>query len=75
MILQMIAIGEETGNLEEMLNNSAGYYDEEVQNTTEQLTTLMEPFILIVMAGVVCLLIAAIYGPMMTMYQQLGDMS
>jgi type IV pilus assembly protein PilC len=75
MILQMIAIGEETGNLEEMLNNSAVYYDEEVQNTTEQLTTLMEPFILICMAGVVCLLIAAIYGPMMTMYQQLGDMT
>jgi type IV pilus assembly protein PilC len=71
----MIAIGEETGNLEEMLNNSAVYYDEEVQNTTEQLTTLMEPFILICMAGVVCLLIAAIYGPMMTMYQQLGDMT
>ncbi len=72
MILQMIAIGEETGNLEEMLNNSAKYYDEEVQNTTEQMTSLMEPVILIAMAGVVCLLIAAVYGPMMTMYNQLG---
>jgi type IV pilus assembly protein PilC len=75
MILQMIAIGEETGNLEEMLNNSAMYYDEEVENTTQQLTALMEPVILICMAGVVCLLIAAIYGPMMTMYDQLGAMA
>jgi type IV pilus assembly protein PilC len=72
MIMQMIGIGEETGNLEEMLSNSARYYDEEVQSTTEQLTALMEPVILICMAGVVCLLIAAIYGPMMTMYDQLG---
>ncbi len=72
MILHMLGIGEETGNMEEMLTNSADYYDEEVELTTQQATALMEPLILIVMAGIVCLLIAAIYGPMMSMYEQLG---
>lgn len=72
MIMHMLAIGEETGNMEEMLNNAAGYYDEEVEMATQQMTALMEPVIIVCMAGVVCLLIAAIYGPMMAMYDQLG---
>lgn len=72
MIMHMLSIGEETGNLEEMLNNSAEYYNEEVEMATQQMTALMEPVIIVCMAGVVCLLIAAIYGPMMSMYQQLG---
>jgi len=72
MILHMLGIGEETGNMEEMLTNAANYYDEEVETTTQQATALMEPVILVVMAGIVCLLIGAIYGPMMAMYEQLG---
>lgn len=72
MIMHMLAIGEETGNMEDMLTNAANYYDEEVEMTTQQATSLMEPLILIIMAGIVCLLIAAIYGPMMAMYEQLG---
>lgn len=72
MIMHMLTIGEETGNLEEMLNNSAAYYDEEVEMATQQMTALMEPIIIVCMAGVVCLLIAAIYGPMMSMYDTLG---
>ena len=72
MIIHMLGIGEETGNMEEMLTNAANYYDEEVETTTQQATALMEPVILIIMAGIVCLLIAAIYGPMMAMYEALG---
>ena len=72
MIMHMLAIGEETGNMEEMLTNAANYYDEEVDTTTAQATALMEPMVLVFMAGIVCLLIAAIYSPMMSMYEQLG---
>ncbi len=72
MIMHMLSIGEETGNMEEMLNNAANFYEEEVETTTKQATTLMEPLILVFMAGIVCLLIAAIYGPMMTLYETLG---
>ena len=73
MIMHMLSIGEETGNLEEMLNNSAAYYNEEVEMATQQMTAMMEPIIIVCMAGMVCLLIAAIYGPMMTMYDQIGN--
>ena len=72
MIMHMLAIGEETGNMEDMLTNAADYYDEEVEMTTQQATALMEPLILVFMAGIVCLLIAAIYGPMMALYDTLG---
>ncbi len=72
MIMHMLAIGEETGNMEDMLTNAADYYDEEVEMTTQQATSLMEPLIIVFMAGIVCLLIAAIYGPMMSLYDTLG---
>ncbi len=72
MLVHMTGIGEETGSIEEMLTNVANYYDEEVELATQQLTSLMEPIIILVMAGVVCCLIMAIYGPMITLYDTLG---
>ena len=72
MVLHMLSIGEETGNMEEMLTNVANYYDEEVEMTTQQATALMEPIIIVVMAVVVCALIAVIYAPMMSMYNSIG---
>lgn len=72
MVVHMTNIGEETGNLEEMLSNVAKYYDEEVELTTQSVTSLMEPLIIIVMAAIVCVIIAAVYGPMITMYNALG---
>lgn len=74
LILHMVGIGEESGNLEEMLNNCATYFDEEVESATQQVMSLMEPMIIIVLAGIVCLILAAIYGPMITMYNAMGDM-
>ena len=72
MVIHMTNIGEETGSLEEMLNNVANYYDEEVEITTQQVTALMEPMIILVMAAVVCGLIMAIYSPMIQLYNTLG---
>lgn len=73
LIIHMVGIGEETGNLEEMLDNSAKYYDEEVEMTTQQVMALMEPLIIVVMAAVVILLLAAIYGPVTQMYNDLSN--
>lgn len=73
LVLHMVGIGEETGNLEEMLNNCAKYYDEEVELATQQVMALLEPMIIIFMAGVVCLILAAIYGPMIQMYNSIGN--
>lgn len=72
MVVHMTGIGEETGSLEEMLLNVAGYYDEEVETATQALTAMMEPLIILVMAGVVCMLIMAIYSPMIKLYDTLG---
>ncbi len=72
MICHMIGIGEETGNLEEMLDTCADYYDEEVELATQSVTALMEPMIIIVMAVVIGSVVIAIYLPMMTMYDSIG---
>jgi type IV pilus assembly protein PilC len=71
MVLHMLGIGEETGNMDEMLTNVANYYDEEVEITTQQATALMEPLIIVVMAVIVSFLIAAIYTPMMSLYDNI----
>lgn len=73
LVVHMVGIGEETGNLEEMLNNCAQYYDEEVELATQQVMALMEPMIIIVMAVVVVVILAAIYGPVLQMYNELGN--
>lgn len=72
MICHMVGIGEETGNLEQMLESCANYYDEEVENATQQLTAMLEPLIIVLMAGMVLCIVLAIYTPMMTMYDSIG---
>lgn len=68
MICQMVKIGEETGNLESMLDRVADYYEEEVENATSALTAAMEPMIICVLAVVVGGIVAAVYSPILTMY-------
>jgi len=61
--LDMIGIGEKSGSLREMLDEVADFYDAEAEVKLEQLTTLLEPLILIFMAGVVVSILLAIYLP------------
>ena len=63
----MTRIGEETGNMEEMLEKVADYYDEEVDEATKKLLNLMEPAIIIFMAVFVVIIVLAIYLPMINM--------
>ena len=72
MIVHMVSIGEETGNIETMLENVANYYEDDVQVATEQVMALMEPMIIVVMAIVVGVLIMAIMQPMLTLYESIG---
>lgn len=67
MVYHMIEIGEETGNMEEMLDKIAEYYDEEVETATQSLVALMEPLIIIMMALIVVPIILAIMLPMLTL--------
>ena len=68
MVVHMLSIGEESGNVEEMLVNVAEYYDEEVTLATDSATAMMEPLIIVVMAVVVLGIIAAVYAPILSMY-------
>ena len=63
LALDMIGIGEKSGSLREMLDEVAAFYDAEAEVKLEQLTTLLEPLILIFMAGVVVAILLAIYLP------------
>ncbi|EPF2890342.1 type II secretion system F family protein, partial [Pseudomonas aeruginosa] len=63
MAIQMAAIGEESGSLDEMLGKVAGFYEEEVDNAVDNLTTLMEPMIMAVLGVLVGGLIIAMYLP------------
>jgi type IV pilus assembly protein PilC len=74
MVGHMTKVGEETGDLEGMLSRLADYYDEEVQIATETALTAMEPCIILVMAAIVCVLVAAIMAPMLSLYDQMGSM-
>ncbi|MFQ5585813.1 MAG: type II secretion system F family protein, partial [Thermodesulfobacteriota bacterium] len=64
MVVQMVAVGEETGGLDEMLEKVAQYYDQEVDASIRNLTTTMEPILLSVIFGMVLFLALAIFLPM-----------
>ncbi|MBO4478274.1 MAG: type II secretion system F family protein [Lachnospiraceae bacterium] len=74
MICHMTKIGEDTGNIEEMLDRCAGYFEEEVETAVAGLMTAMEPMIIILLAGVVGVLIGACLMPMLTLYESLSEM-
>ncbi len=65
--LDMIGIGERSGSLREMLDEVATFYDAEAEVRLEQFTTLLEPLILLFMAGVVVTILLAIYLPIIQM--------
>lgn len=67
MVSNLVGVGEETGDLQSMMGKVADYYDEEVDEATKKLLNLMEPAIIIFMAGFVLIIVLAIYLPMINM--------
>ena len=67
MVIQMVAIGEEAGALDSMLDKAATYYEEMVDNAVEGLTSLMEPIIMSILGVVIGGLIIAMYLPIFSM--------
>lgn len=74
MVYHMTGIGEETGNMEEMLAKLADYYDEEVEITTQSVLAAMEPLIIVLMALIVGTLVIAVIMPIATMYNGLDNL-
>jgi general secretion pathway protein F len=69
MAIQMIQVGEQSGNLEEMLNKVADVFEKEVETTVMRLTALVEPIMLMIMASIVFFIVLAICLPLFEMNQ------
>lgn len=67
MVYNLVGIGEETGDLQGMLSKTADYYDQEVEDATASLLSLMEPAVMLFLAVFVVILVLAIFLPMMNM--------
>lgn len=72
MVIQMVAIGEEAGALDDMLDKAATYYEEQVENAVDGLTALMEPIIMSFLGVVIGGLIIAMYLPIFAMGEAVG---
>ena len=67
LVISMIKIGEETGQLSFMLEKLAIFYKREVESTVESLTKAMEPAVVFVVAGIVGTIVIALYLPMFSL--------
>jgi type IV pilus assembly protein PilC len=67
MVIQMTAIGEESGALDEMLSKVADFYEEEVDNAVDALSSLLEPLIMVIIGSLVGSLVIAMYLPIFKM--------
>jgi len=72
MVCQMIAVGESTGALDSMLTKIADFYDEEVDQAVENMTALIEPFMLVFLGVVIGGLVVSMYLPIFKMASALG---
>lgn len=72
LIIQMIAIGEETGALDEMLSKVADFYEDDVEQTTDRLKALIEPLMIVFLAGIVGTIVTSIMIPMFTIFNQIN---
>jgi type IV pilus assembly protein PilC len=72
MVVQMIAVGEETGAMESMLNKIADFYDDEVDAAVEALTAMLEPAMMVVLGGTVGGLLVAMYLPIFKIADTIG---
>jgi type IV pilus assembly protein PilC len=72
MVVQMIAVGEETGAMESMLSKIADFYDDEVDTAVEALTALLEPLMMVFLGGTVGALLIAMYLPIFKIADTIG---
>ncbi|HVH20043.1 MAG TPA: type II secretion system F family protein [Myxococcota bacterium] len=72
MVVQMIAVGEETGAMESMLSKIADFYDEEVDAAVEALTAMLEPLMMVFLGGTVGGLLVAMYLPIFKIAETIG---
>jgi type IV pilus assembly protein PilC len=71
MVVQMMEVGEETGQITEMLDKVADFYDHEVETATDSLTSAMEPLLVVLLGAVIGTMVICLYLPMFSIYQHI----
>jgi type IV pilus assembly protein PilC len=69
MVVQMIAVGEQTGALDTMLNKIADFYEDEVDEAVKGLSSLMEPFIIVILGTLIGGIVVSMYLPIFKLGQ------
>ncbi|MGF1479468.1 MAG: type II secretion system F family protein [Cyanophyceae cyanobacterium] len=72
LAIQMIGIGEETGELDAMVMKVADFYEDEVEQTVKALTSLIEPIMIVLVAVMVGTILVSMYLPLLTVFNELG---
>ena len=72
LAIQMISIGEETGELDAMMMKVADFYEDEVEQAVKALTSIIEPLMMVGIAGIVGTILLSMYLPMFKIFDALG---
>ena len=72
MVTQMIAVGEQTGNMDTMLNKVADFYEDEVETAADALTSVIEPIMMVFLGGIIAVLVLALYLPIFNLAGTVG---
>jgi type IV pilus assembly protein PilC len=73
MVISMVDVGEETGQLPDMLLKIADVFDDEVDNTVDALTSLLEPLMIVFLAVIVGTIVIALFLPMVSLVQNMSN--
>ena len=73
MVISMVDVGEETGQLPDMLLKIADVYDDEVDNAVDAMTSMIEPIMIVFLAGIVGTIVVALFMPMITIIQEMNN--
>lgn len=73
MVVQMIAIGETSGTLDQMLGKIADFYEDEVENAVKAMTSLIEPLLMVVLGGIIAFIVIAMYLPIFNMADTINN--
>ena len=71
LAISMLVVGEETGNMDVMLSKVADFYEDEVSATSKALTSLIEPFMIVLVGGIVASILVAMYLPMFSVFEKI----
>lgn len=65
LLLHMVAVGEQTGELDQMLDRTSGFFDDEVDAAIQKMTAMLEPLMIVILAGVIAVVLLSIFLPML----------